>query len=146
MVNVFGKPEAGAKSAKTSLRKQSEYLHVAANTKEFLIGKTDSILTLQEVKNILSKENANAYGMHPKPHANAHIRVDMQSLCIKGISIEGVKKQLTAKEFGDRVIFIDLPLARQLIADEKDKDKKAAMVTRLKAVTSLPGRDGYKPS
>jgi len=146
MVNIFGSPDKRGKSTKTSLRKIAEIKHVNANTIEFMTKKTDNVLTLQEIKNFLLAEKNNAFGMHPKPHANAHVRVDMMRLCISGINIEGVKNQLKCKTFGDRVIFYNPTICRNLIGHEKNKELKAEMTKRFQSLEQLEDRDGYIPS
>lgn len=142
------------KSISTYGRKKAEIELVNAHTKAQITGKTTDgkiisqtdFITLQCIKDKLLNTEKNPFGLHPKPHANAHIQKDMRIICINGFDIDGVKQQLKCKEYGDRVIFINPQLARELIAKEKVKDTKEEMTERLKFILTLKDRDGYIPA
>lgn len=135
------------KSISTYGRKKAEIELVNAHTVLQITGKVSetNFITLQCIKNKLLETKDNPFGLHPKPHANAHIQKDMRHLCINGFDIDGNKQQLKCKEYGDRVIFINMQLARKLIAAEKNKDLKEKMLERINFVVKLKDRDGYIP-
>jgi len=133
------------KSISTYGRKKAEIELVNAHTTQQITGKLSetNFITLQCIKNKLLEAKDNPFGLHPKPHANAHIQKDMRMLCINGFDIDGTKQQLKCKEYGDRVIFINMQLARKIIAAEKNKDSKSKMLERLNSISKLKDRDGY---
>jgi len=137
------------KSISTYGRKKAEIDLINSHTIKQISGseKTSgtNFITLQCIKNSLLEQKDNPFGLHPKPHANAHIQKDMRTICINGFTIEGVKNQIRCKEYGDRVVFINPQLARELIAKEKVKAKQVEMTERLKFILTLKDREGYIP-
>ena len=144
----LSQPKARASSSGklgTLKRKAAEMQLVNDSTARYITGKAgDNVISLQEVKDTLKTAKGNPHDMHlEKGHANAQIRTDMLYLVNKGIKDgEGKIHKVKAKELGNRVIFINAQLARELIA-KAPKTEKPAMQERLKKVLELPDRASY---
>ena len=135
------------KALSTYGRKKAEVDLINSHTIKQINGSISgtNFITLQCIKNALLDMKGNPFGLHPKPHANAHIQKEMRNICINGFDINGVKNQIRCKEYGDRVIFFNPQLARELIAKESNKAKKEDMTERLKFILTLKDREGYIP-
>ena len=140
----LGKKGQGVHSS-TYGRKMQAVSWVNIQTEKYIRGEVTEtdFITLQCIKNKFLALPGNPFALHPKPHANAHIRVDMQAVCINGISTERGKQQLKCKTYGDRVIFYNAQLARKIIAATKDKAAKVEAERRFKLLESLEDREGY---
>ena len=117
------------------------------HTELYILGKIEegNFLTLQDTKNYLSKLPNNPFDM-VEGEANAKICADWHKLCIKGVVIDGKKQQFVCKELSiNRVGYFNVQYARELIANQKDKNLKTKMETRLKLINDLPIRAGYQP-
>jgi len=138
MVNIIDKT-GKVKSTTNSVAglRQAEIIRLTTeNTKQFLQGKTNNLLTLQEIKNILKKDPNNKFGMYmQKGHANAHVRYDCLHLRVGNV--------LEAKEFGSRVVFFNLGAVKELVSGTKDKKILADIDARLKILRELPKRKSY---
>jgi len=101
---------------------------------------------LETVKDYLRSLKGNPFGVTPDgSSADAKVQKDMRHICGSALMYEGQPTQIVGKSLHrNAVIFIDVALAGQLIAAEKDKAKQAEMKGRLAAVTSLKTRAGYE--
>jgi hypothetical protein len=137
--------KSGSGNISTLKRKAMELQIVNDNTEQYITGKVDdNVVSLQEIKDTLKSLKGNPHGMHlEKGHANAQIRSDMQYLVRKGIhDTEGKPHKVKAKELGNRVIFINAQLARELIA-KAPKKQQEDMKERFQKVMQLPDRKTY---
>ena len=157
MVNVRNpskgsKTNGGKGSISANLRK-TKFMAIANNSTElFIKGKSNEIPILQNYKDEFKrgqKEDKIFYGMHmEKGHANAQVRTDGQSLVSAGrlSKLPDGKfetHKLRAVNINGLVAFYNPQLARQLIADEKDKKLKELYQANYKFLEELPRRDSY---
>ena len=142
MVNL--KEMKNGKSIKTLKRKEAEVELVNIQTKKYVMGEVEDTdyITLQCIKKAIKESKK--FGIKEDDNAMANIQGDMRKLCIKGISINGVKEILKCKSYGRRAIYYNAQLARSMISSEKDKKVRAKMTERLTKLNTLEDREGYQ--
>ena len=147
MVSITERPsrKGGGGRVSTMRRKLHELQLVNDSTAKYITGETpDDVVSLQEIKDDLKGIKGNPFNMNMESgHANAHIRTDMLYLTAKGIKDpNGAHHKVKAKELGNRVIFINAQLARELIAKAPKKEQEA-MQKRFEKIMELPDRATY---
>jgi len=132
------------KNSTKYLRFMDEVDYVNAFTEQFIKGELpkEDIKILADVKAYLASMEGNPYNLK-EGQANAFVHNDLRQLCIEGMTVDDRKVNLKAKSVGSRVTYFNPVLAQELIRDESDAEKKAAMEERYKLLKQLPSRPGY---
>lgn len=130
------------------LRYEDEILIIKTGTEEYMTGKANMPTRLQDVKDVLTeyahKTQKNPYNLDLDGGANAKIQKDAVKISRNILLYEGKRVNIVAKHLNrNAVILFDVDLACQLIAEQKDKDKKAEMTTLKDKVLKMPTRAGY---
>jgi hypothetical protein len=124
-------------------RKAAEVQLVNDQTKRYISGEVSDtdFITLQCIKKAIKARKE--FGIKEDNKDMANIQSDMRKNCLKGLQIGEVKEQLKCKSYGNRAIFYNPQLARNLIAEQKDAKKQKQMKERLDKIQALPDRAGY---
>ena len=121
---------------------------ITGNSKNLINFKEKHAVRLQEIKDYGKTLKGNRWNLVLEGHhANAKVRHWCLRLVTSGVRVEVDGKieiqKIEAFEFGDGVIFANLQAMRHEIAKQKDKQLKAKMEERLKAIVQLPKRESY---
>jgi len=137
-MNIVDKKGKVVKAVNTTAKlRQTRVLElIKASTSDFITKKSNDLLTLQEIKNILKTVQGNPFNMHTaKGHANAQVRHDCLRLRAKGF--------LEAKAVGNRVVFYSPEAIRELVSGTKDKSQLQSINERYKTLQELPRKESY---
>ena len=137
MVNIIDKHGKPTPQPSNAGRRQSRILDMTyTDTKDFLLGKSNHIPNLEDLKTRLKKEPNNPFGMHlEKGHSNAQVQRDCLKLRAKNF--------LEAKEFGRLVLLYNNNAVHDVIADTKDKKKLDDINKRFQVLKELPKKATY---
>ena len=126
-------------------RLEAEILVVREATMLYITGESVPA-RLETVKDYLRSLKGNPHGMTVDgSSADAKVQKDMLRICHKALLYQGAPVHIVGKELNrNAVIFLDIDLAAQLVAAEKDAKKKAEMQDRMTKVLHLKTREGYE--
>lgn len=137
MVNILDKKGKPVRPVTAAARRQTYIRNMIHNeTKDFVLGKADSVPALWEIKNKLKSLPNNPYGMElTKGHTNPQVHHD----CMKIRADEFIE----AKAFGRFVVYYDPAAVQEAVRETRDKDKLAGINERYKFLQELPRKKTY---
>ena len=122
--------------SRAGLRRERIKNLVTINSHNFVIGETDDVHNLQDLKKNLKSAPGNPFGMHlEKGHANPQVQHDC--ITIRGTGF------MEAKALGRLVIFYSPSAIEATIKATKDKKILATISERYKFLQDLPRKATY---